>query len=80
LLQVGFDTLQPPRRHRADIPAVLDRICLKCLRKESAGRYASAAALADDLRAFREERPTTVHSPSFWERVRGWFRGMRKQP
>ncbi|MEZ4416197.1 MAG: serine/threonine-protein kinase [Gemmatimonadota bacterium] len=41
------------RRARGD----LDRIVLKCLEKEPDRRYASIAALADDLRRYLEGRP-----------------------
>jgi serine/threonine protein kinase len=43
-----------PSRRRPEVPAELDAICLKCLRKEPAQRYRSALALAEDLRRFRE--------------------------
>jgi serine/threonine protein kinase len=42
-----------PSRRRPDVPAELDAICLRCLRKEPAQRYRSALALAEDLRRFR---------------------------
>ncbi|MBM4089339.1 MAG: serine/threonine protein kinase, partial [Planctomycetes bacterium] len=40
----------PPRQIRPDVPAELDRICIKCLAKRASDRFASAADLADDLR------------------------------
>jgi tetratricopeptide (TPR) repeat protein len=41
-----------PRRLRAGVPEELSRIALQCLAKEPERRYATAAALADDLRRF----------------------------
>ncbi len=41
-----------PRRVRPGVPEDLARIAMQCLEKESHRRYATAAALADDLRRF----------------------------
>jgi hypothetical protein len=46
---------KPPRQIDAEIPAELERICLKCLRKPIAERYTTARDLAADLR--RWQRP-----------------------
>ncbi|WP_227255111.1 serine/threonine-protein kinase [Frigoriglobus tundricola] len=50
--QVVSDEPEPVTRRIRDVPRELDLICRKCLVKEPAERYASAAALADDLRRF----------------------------
>lgn len=44
----------PPSRLAPSTPGDLEAICLRCLEKEPARRYASAAELAHDLEAFLE--------------------------
>jgi serine/threonine-protein kinase len=46
-----------PRAIHSRVPRSLEAICLKCLDKEPARRYGSAAELADDLRRFLEKKP-----------------------
>jgi serine/threonine protein kinase len=53
LLSSAPTTPEPPRHSRPEVPRELESICLKCLDKEPAGRYPTAAALAEDLRRFR---------------------------
>lgn len=55
-----------PRRLRGD----LDQIVLKALRREPDRRYASALALADDLRRFRHGRTISARPDSTAYRVR----------
>jgi predicted Ser/Thr protein kinase len=58
ILQVISTKPVPPSRRQGQIPPDLENICLACLEKKPARRYASAEALADDLRRFLAgERP-----------------------
>jgi tetratricopeptide (TPR) repeat protein len=52
MMRVVHDPVPRPSRHRPGIPRDLEVICLKCLEKSPAARYASADALAEDLRRY----------------------------
>lgn len=59
-----------PRRLTLDIPRDLETICLKCLEKEPRKRYATADALAADLRAYLDGRPIAARPITLAEQ--GW--------
>jgi tRNA A-37 threonylcarbamoyl transferase component Bud32 len=50
--QVLADEPVPPSRLNSRVPRDLESVCLKCLQKEPQRRYASAQALAEDLRRY----------------------------
>lgn len=65
------------RRRIADIGGDLERIVAKAMHKEPTRRYASAQALADDLRAYLEHRPVTARPDGTWYRTRRFLQRHR---
>lgn len=63
---------EPPTRVNAKAPRDLETICLKCLAKEPRRRYATAQAVADDLRAWLESRPIAARRVGVGERAWLW--------
>jgi WD40 repeat protein/serine/threonine protein kinase len=74
VLQVINEEPISPRRLNASIPLDLESICLKCLAKEPAKRYASAAALAEDLRRYLNGEPIVARPVTPFERATKWAR------
>jgi eukaryotic-like serine/threonine-protein kinase len=56
------------------VPAELETIVLKALRKDPADRYGTAQELADDLKRFLDGRPILARRPTSAERLRAWSR------
>ncbi|AMV24436.1 Serine/threonine-protein kinase PrkC [Gemmata sp. SH-PL17] len=67
------DTPRPPSRLRPGLPTDLELICMKCLEKKPAERYATAEQLADELRRFRAHEPLQhTRAVGYLERLRLW--------
>ena len=63
-----------PRKLNPGIPADLETICLKCLEKQPAHRYATAQALAEELRRWLEHKPIEARPATLLEKSLKWCR------
>src|SRR5262249_53492706 len=75
--QVRQQEPAPPRRVEPRVPRDRETIIRKATAKEPGRRYATAAALADDLRCFLADRPIRARRASWLEH--GWRWGRRNK-
>ena len=70
--QILRDDPPAPRRFDAALPRDLETICLKCLEKNAARRYQTAAELAADLRRWLDREPIHARPAGRLERSVRW--------
>lgn len=78
LTQVRSHEPVRPADLQPDVPRDLEAVCLKCLRKDPAERYATADELADDLDRFLDGQPTLARPIGPAETFARWCRRNRK--
>ncbi len=74
VIQVISDEPVSPRRLNRAISRDLETICMKCLEKDPARRYASARGFAEELGRFLAGEPIVARPISAQERVLKWAR------
>lgn len=74
MLQIKHDEPVPPTRFEPKLPRDLENICLKCIEKDPARRYAGARLLHDDLSRFLNMQPVQARPISWPARCWRWSR------
>ncbi|MEX2169547.1 MAG: serine/threonine-protein kinase [Pirellulales bacterium] len=78
LQQIAFQEPRALTKIDGHLPVDLETIVAKAMSKQPEDRYQTAQRLADDLRAFLEDRPIKAKPPTVVERVAKWSRRHQK--
>jgi hypothetical protein len=73
LVRVLEENPTPPRELNPHVDRDLEAICLKCLARQPAERYTSAADLADDLEHWRAGEPIGLRPAALATQLRSWL-------
>jgi len=74
LNEVAEQEPESPRSIEPSLPIELDTIIRKSIAKLPTERYATAAAMADDLQSWLDDKPIKAKPPTAWERLAKWRR------
>jgi eukaryotic-like serine/threonine-protein kinase len=77
LAKIQASSTHTPREHCSWVPRALEAICQKAMAPRPADRYASTAALADDIELWLADEPISAYEPTLWERLFRWWRHRR---
>ncbi len=77
IVKIAHEDPRRPRQIDPAIPRDLETIVLKAMAKDPMARYATAAALADDLGRFLDRRPIVARRPNAIDRAAKWSRRHR---
>lgn len=77
LQKINDGLFAAPRQRRNETPRDLEAICLQCMSRRPADRYATAADLAADLERFLRGEPVRARHPGVAERA---FRWVQRHP
>ncbi len=64
----------PPKERNKDVDPDLATICMKCLQKDPAKRFANASEFADELQRYLANEPILSRPASPWRRAWAWSR------
>jgi serine/threonine protein kinase len=78
LKQSASNTAPQLRTLAPQLDRDLETICARCLEREPADRYQSAASLANDLQSWLDDRPIVARPAGIWMKSRRWVRHNRR--